>query len=77
MSRIEKMRRLYDQLLDKLFMLDYRDGRYLKYCYSRKEGEEGKEERCEEGDLSSDTMRAILNEILDYVIPQQGGCSSP
>jgi len=58
------MRKTYDQLIDKLFILDYKGGKYLKYEPSKK----GVEEKMESKTLDSSTVNEIISEICNYLI---------
>jgi len=64
MDLIERMRKTYDQLIDKLFILDYKGGKYLKYEPSKK----GVEEKMESKTLDSSTVNEIISEICNYLI---------
>jgi CRISPR-associated protein Cst2 len=63
---IETMKKVYSQLLDKLFILNYRDGECLKYTYIK--SEKGIEEKEEKLPLDSKVMSNIISEICNYII---------
>jgi CRISPR-associated protein Cst2 len=63
---IGNMRKMYDQLLDKLFILNYRSGEYLRYTYER--SERGVEEKVKNDHLNSESMSDIISEICNYII---------
>jgi CRISPR-associated protein Cst2 len=65
-NSIESIRKMYSQLLDKLFILNYRDGECLKYTYVK--GEKDVEERKEKLSLDSKVMSDIIYEICNYII---------
>jgi CRISPR-associated protein Cst2 len=60
---IENMRKICGQLLDKLFILDYRSGRCLQYTYKK-----GGEEEQTSVSLDSKSMGDIISEICSYII---------
>jgi CRISPR-associated protein Cst2 len=66
-SLVEKMRRLYGQLLDELFILDYKGGEYLRYTYAK--SKEGVEER-QEGPkpLDSKSVSDVISEVCRYLV---------
>jgi len=63
---IGNMRRICGELLDKLFILDYKSGKYLEYTY--KKGEGGVEEKVNSIHLDSKSMNNIISEICNYII---------
>lgn len=63
---IENMRKTYGWLLDKLYVVNYREGEYLKYEYKRGEEEKLIEEETKDS-LDSERMRNIIKEIARYL----------
>jgi CRISPR-associated protein Cst2 len=63
---VENMKKMHNQLLDKLFILNYRDGSCLKYTYNK--SEKGVEEEKEELSLDSKVMGNIISEICNYIV---------
>jgi len=63
---IENMKKMHNQLLDKLFILNYKDGECLKYTYIK--SEKGIEEKEEKSLLDSKVMSDIISEICNYII---------
>jgi CRISPR-associated protein Cst2 len=63
---IENMKKMHSQLLDRLFILNYRDGECLKYTYIK--SERGFEEKEEKLSLDSKVMSNIISEICSYII---------
>jgi len=64
MDLIEKMRGTYGQLIDKLFILNYKGGKYLEYDHAKK----GVGGEMETKTLNSDAINRIISEICDYLI---------
>ena len=62
---IETMRRIYGCLLDRLLILDYKNGRYLKYV--RKPGQEILAKEKTES-LDSKNISDIIEEICNYIV---------
>jgi CRISPR-associated protein Cst2 len=64
---VEKMRKVHGQLLEELFVLDYKGGEYTKFTYVK--CEKGVEER-QEGPkpLDAKSMSGIISEICNYLI---------
>jgi len=63
MTKIDNMRRMYGKLIDKLFILDYKDCKYWKYVHA----EGGVDKELETGVLNSGVMEEIISEICDYL----------
>ncbi|MEM2379557.1 MAG: type I-B CRISPR-associated protein Cas7/Cst2/DevR [Candidatus Methanomethylicia archaeon] len=59
---IENLKNMYDRLLDKLFILDYKGARYISYTFKSSEGK--KEEKV----LNSESISMIIKDICDYII---------
>lgn len=62
------MREIYGPLFDKIFIIDYKQGYYSKYCYKREEGTQKIIEETKDGDLDYKNLETILSEICDYII---------
>jgi CRISPR-associated protein Cst2 len=62
---IENMRKVCGQLLDNLFILDYRSGRCLQYAYRMG----GKEEQASVS-LDSKSMGDIISKICGYIVQE-------
>jgi len=60
---IENMRKIYGQLLDKLFVIDYKNG-----CCLRFEKDDKGNEKTSKIELGSVSMSDIISEICDYII---------
>jgi len=67
---IERLRNIYGQLLEELFILDYKSGKYTKFTYAKKEkGVEEKQEKQEEvKPLNSKSVSEIISRVCDYLI---------
>jgi len=63
MNLIEKMRNIYGELIDKLFVLDYRNGKYLEYNRVADANE-----KAEPKELNSDAIIRIIEEVCGYLI---------
>jgi CRISPR-associated protein Cst2 len=63
---IERLRNIYGQLLEELFILDYKSGNYTSYTYAKKE--EGIEEKQEEAKLDSKSVSEIISRVCNYLI---------
>ncbi|MCR8453611.1 MAG: type I-B CRISPR-associated protein Cas7/Cst2/DevR [Crenarchaeota archaeon] len=67
-SSLEKIRKMYGWLLDKLYVLDYKGGCYIEYRYIRAEGKEEVTEERVEGSLNSESIRGIISDVCKYVL---------
>jgi len=65
---IENMRRIYGWLLDKLYILDYKGGRYIEYIYEQSSDSKEPLEKKHEGLLDSKSVSNIINDISKYVL---------
>jgi len=63
MTKIDNMRRMYGKLIDKLFILDYKDCKYWKYVHAKG----GVDKELETRVLNSGVMEEIISEICDYL----------
>lgn len=63
---IERLRNIYGQLLEELFILDYKSGKYTRYTYAKKG--EGIEEKQEEAKLDSKSVSEIISRVCNYLI---------
>lgn len=63
---IERLRNIYGQLLEELFILDYKSGKYTRYTYVKKE--EGVEEKQEAKPLDSKSVSEIISGVCKYLI---------
>lgn len=63
---IERLRNIYSQLLEELFILDYKSGKYTRYTYAKKG--EGIEEKQEEAKLDSKSVNEIISRVCNYLI---------
>jgi len=66
MTKIDNMRRMHGKLIDKLFILDYKDCKYWKYA--RADGGVEKEGSKPPENLTSDIIEGIISEICDYLV---------
>jgi len=64
---IEKITGLYGKLIDKMFVLDYKGGEYIKF---EKTGEETLQEEDKQV-LNADNITKIIEEICEYVVFSQ------
>jgi len=64
---IENMQKICGQLLDKLFIVDYKGGKCQVHTYVRR-GEENIEVTKENFDLSAETMKMIISETCSFII---------
>ncbi|MEM0507056.1 MAG: type I-B CRISPR-associated protein Cas7/Cst2/DevR, partial [Thermosphaera sp.] len=65
---IENMKRIYGWLLDKLYILDYKGGRYIEYIYEQSSDSKELLEKKHEGSLDSKSVSNIINYISKYVL---------
>jgi len=66
-SLIERMRRTYSQLLEKLYILDYKNGEYVKFTYSKSDNHV-REDLEGPAALDSTSISNIIEEICEYII---------
>jgi CRISPR-associated protein Cst2 len=64
---LENMQKICEQLLDKLFIIDYKGGRCQAYTYVRK-SEKDIEIKKEDLTLDSEIMKKIISEICNFII---------
>ncbi len=67
-SLMENMRRMYGWLLDKLYILNYKDGCYLQYAFKPHESEGTFIEEKIEENLDSKSIKGIIKEISNYIV---------
>ncbi|MCR8487341.1 MAG: type I-B CRISPR-associated protein Cas7/Cst2/DevR [Crenarchaeota archaeon] len=67
-SLIEGMRKMYGWLLDKLYILDYKGGRYTKYTYELASSGGNSTEDKYEGSLDSKNISNIISDVCNYVL---------
>lgn len=65
---IESVRRMYGWLLDKLYIFDYKSGRYIGYAYKHGSEEGTLTEETFEGSLDSKSIKDIIDDICRYVL---------
>ncbi|MEM1706556.1 MAG: type I-B CRISPR-associated protein Cas7/Cst2/DevR [Thermosphaera sp.] len=65
---LEKMRKIYGWLLDKLYVLDYKEGYYTEYKYASAEDKKEVTEEWTEGSLNSESIRNIISDVCKYVL---------
>ena len=63
---IERLRNIHGRLLEELFILDYKSGKYTKFTYAKKG--EGIEEKQEEVKLDSKSVSEIISRVCNYLI---------
>lgn len=63
-NRLEQLKRLYGQLIDSLFVLNYREGWYRMYLKTGGIISGGKEE-----ELDSGSIGRVISNILEYMFP--------
>jgi CRISPR-associated protein Cst2 len=63
---IERLRNIHGRLLEELFILDYKSGKYTKFTYAKK-GEDI-EEKQEEVKLDSKSVSEIISRVCNYLI---------
>ncbi|MEM2915665.1 MAG: type I-B CRISPR-associated protein Cas7/Cst2/DevR, partial [Candidatus Bathyarchaeia archaeon] len=65
---VENTRKMYSWLLDKLYILNYRDGYYSQYTYKKGAVEGTFTEEKINGSLDSKSMNKIIRDISDYIV---------
>ena len=63
-SKMENLKKLYGPLIDRLFVLNYRAGRYQSF----KKVKEGALE-AEENELNAENANSVIQEICNYIVP--------
>jgi CRISPR-associated protein Cst2 len=64
---IERLRNIHGRLLEELFILDYKSGKYTKFTYAKKgEGIEEKQEEVKP--LDSKSVSEIISRVCNYLI---------